>query len=324
MYETLRNSFTNLIDKLEGWFNAFVVSLPNIILAGIVLLMGAWLSRLVKQNLQKILGKFMKDRNVINLLSSAGSVATVFIVLFVTLGILNLNQALTSILAGAGIAGLAVGMALQEPLMNTFSGVILNMRKFNNIGDWIATNGYEGKIKKISLRYTELQQPSGEKIILPNKLIVNKPLENFSIAGRRRVSVECGVGYESNLINVKNIAREAISKKFDYIENLDDVEFYYTEFGGSSINFVVRFWMCTQSLIEYKAAKSEAIVALKMAFDQDSINIPFPIRTLDFKNPNILREMNTIQPEQAKGAAKRSDQSKSKVRMNSVSEEQAN
>lgn len=294
MLQSFNEALTRLTEKLSGWLDTIVTSLPNVILALVVMVTAFWASGFVKRNINKLMRRFSSDKSVNNLVASVGSIFIVLLALFISLGILNLDQALTSLLTTAGIAGLAVGMALQDPIMNTFSGIMMSMRKFYNIGDWVKTNGYEGQIQKINLRWTELQKPSGEKIFLPNKKIVTEPLENYSIAGRRRVAMECGVTYDSNLALVKKVAKQAVADQYDYVESPEEVEFFYTEFGGSSINFVLRFWMNTTSLIEYKMAKSDAIMAVKKGFDQNDITIPFPIRTLDFSMVDALPEIEEM------------------------------
>ena len=281
MLQSFNEAFNKLFEKLSSWLDLFITGLPNAILAILVMVAAIWMSNNIKRKLLSLMQRFSSDKSVNSLVASSGSVLVVLISLFIALNIMNLDQALTSLLTTAGIAGLAVGMALQDPLMNTFSGIMMSMRKFYNIGDWIRTNGYEGQIRKINLRWTELQKPSGERIVLPNKIIVSNPLENYSIAGRRRVELDCGVAYESDLSRVQRIAKQAVLDRFSYLNNLDQVEFFYTSFADSSINFVIRFWMQTKSLIEYKAAKSQALMAIKEAFDKNEINIPFPIRTID-------------------------------------------
>lgn len=299
MLQSFNQAFSKLFKKLSSWLDLFITGLPNAILAILVMITAIWMSNNIKQKLQNLMQRFSTDKSVNNLVASSGSILVVLISLFIALNIMNLDQALTSLLTTAGIAGLAVGMALQDPLMNTFSGIMMSMRKFYNIGDWIRTNGYEGQIRKINLRWTELQKPSGERIVLPNKVIVSNPLENYSIAGRRRVELECGVGYESNLIQVQNISKQAILDRFDYLDDLDQVEFFYTSFADSSINFVIRFWIRTKSLVEYKDAKSNALIAIKQAFDESNINIPFPIRTIDLslvgnQMPQITKHTQTL------------------------------
>ena len=105
-----------------------------------------------------------------------------------------------------------------------------------------------------------------------------------------RVALECGVGYESDLEKVKTLTKETVAKSFDQVKSTDDVEFYYTEFGDSSINFLCRFWIDAESILEKLRAKSTVIIEIKKAFDKAGINIPFPIRTLEFNNKLTLDE----------------------------------
>ena len=282
MFQQLNASFNNLTDKLMIWADQFVLFLPNLLLAGFIMALAYFVSKTTRKYLHQLMRKLNFDYSISNLAAGIGAVLIVGLGLFGALMVLNLDKALTSLLAGAGVVGLAIGLALQDPMVNTFSGITMSMRKFYNIGDWIKTNDFEGQIKAINLRWTELKKPSGELIILPNKMIVSKPLENLSIAGCRRVDVKCGISYSDDLEIVEELTKKTIFHRFDEIESVDDVEFFYTEFGDSSINFEVRFWVSTTSILEYKMAASKAIKAIKKAFDKRQINIPFPIRTLDF------------------------------------------
>jgi len=103
-----------------------------------------------------------------------------------------------------------------------------------------------------------------------------------------RVVVECGVGYESDLEEVERFTKETIANKFEQVNDPDEVEFYYTEFGGSSINYMCRFWIDAESMLEKLKAKTKAIIEIKKAYDKANINIPFPIRTLQFDNKLAL------------------------------------
>ncbi len=307
MFQQLTTSFSNLTDKLIIWLDQLILFLPNILLALTLMILAIFASRAIQKYLYQFMGKFNFDRSISNLAAGLGAALVVGFGLFCALLVLNLNQALTSLLAGAGVVGLAIGLALQDPLINTFSGIVMSMRKFYNIGDWVKTNDFEGQIKSINLRWTELKKPSGELIILPNKMIVSNPLENLSIAGRRRVDVKCGISYETDLELVEELTKKTIFYEFETIRSEDEVEFFFTEFGDSSINFEVRFWITTISILEYKMAASKAIKVIKKAFDKHQINIPFPIRTLDFSlsdglpnKPKLKTEQtNTIKPRPA-------------------------
>lgn len=96
-----------------------------------------------------------------------------------------------------------------------------------------------------------------------------------------RVDLQCGISYGDDLEKVKSVAMGAIDSVSS--RNTErDVEFFYEEFGDSSINFVARFWIEYGGHQDFLAARSEGIMRLKKAFDENDIMIPFPIRTLDF------------------------------------------
>jgi small conductance mechanosensitive channel len=96
--------------------------------------------------------------------------------------------------------------------------------------------------------------------------------------------VSCGVEYGADLEAVKALTIKTISNRFDQKKFKKEVEFFYTEFADSSINFLCRFWVNAEQAIDKLNAESTAIIEIKKAFDQAGVNIPFPIRTIDFSN----------------------------------------
>jgi len=267
---------------MQGWIDAIVLSLPNIVLASIVLGASIFLARHFKKLVTKGLYRMTDNQTVVGVVSNVVISAFMLITLFVILNILNLSDAVTALLGTAGVIGLAVGLALQDPLINLFSGVLMSVRDYYQVGDIIETNSYFGKIQNISLRSTVIAQPDGQEVIIPNKEVLQNPLKNFSHNGKRRIELDCGVAYGDDLDQVEKIARSAIENSGLDIRESNPIEFYYTEFGGSSINFKIRFWKNIVSQSDYFAARHIAIKAIKKAFDTNNITIPFPITTLDF------------------------------------------
>ena len=117
---------------------------------------------------------------------------------------------------------------------------------------------------------------------IPNKLVLENPIKNFSTTAQSRVILGCGVEYASDLEFVRDLVLGTIFERFAAVESKEEVIFLYTEFGDSSINFEVRFWIDSTSALEVLRARTEAIIAIKKTFDENDVNIPFPIRTLDF------------------------------------------
>ncbi|MBN2869246.1 MAG: mechanosensitive ion channel family protein, partial [Flavobacteriaceae bacterium] len=117
-------------------------------------------------------------------------------------------------------------------------------------------------------------------------------LKNYTLTTKMRVFLECGVGYESDLEQVEQLTKKTICNTFDQIEKPEDVEFYFTEYGSSSINYLCRFWIDAENALEKLRAKSKAIIEIKKAYDKADINIPFPIRTLQFDNKLSFEAQN--------------------------------
>ena len=292
MEEELSSAWDKMWSKLNDWLDVLVTNIPNMIIAAIVFILALVLSRYLEKLVYRLLHRTKLQATMKNLIARFVSIAVILVGLFLVLGILNLSKALNTILAGAGVAGLAVGLALQGALANTYSGIVLSFIDTLKIGDWIETNDLTGEVVDISLRAMTLKQVDNNLVVIPNKLVVDNPIKNFSLTSQSRVILTCGVAYDSDLEFVQKLVKETITTSIDAVENKDDVIFFFTEFADSSINFEARFWINSTNALEIMKAKGKAIIAIKKAFDKNDINIPFPIRTLDFSNTLSIHQNN--------------------------------
>lgn len=277
----LKESFGSLVDKFNTWLDALITHIPNILLSIFVLVAAIFVSRYLKRIAKRVLSKTTSNQTVVLVMANLVVAVFMVVILFIILSILQLSNALTALLGTAGVAGLAIGLALQDPLVNLFSGVLMSMRGYYRVGDLVETNDYFGKIERISLRSTIIATPQGQRVIIPNKDVIQNPLTNYSVSGVRRVDLKGGVSYGDDLPRVRETVLETVGRHSELMQD-KPVEFYFTEYGDSSINFVVRFWILETNQSAYLDAQSEAIIAIKKAFDDNGITIPFPIRTLDF------------------------------------------
>jgi len=278
---SITDSTTKLWDKLDGWLDAIILKLPNIVMALLVMIFFYILARLLRRFFKNVLLRKVSQVSIQNIIAKVVFVSILLIGFFVALGVLELDKVLTSILAGAGVLGLAVGLALQGTLSNTFGGLILSFMPQIKIDDWIEAEGTSGSVTEISLRNIILTKADNNVVVIPNSKFIEGAFTNYTLSKRGRVSVNCGIGYESNLEAVETMTVKAISENFEQ-KGTEQVEFFYTEFGDSSINFVVRFWTDLQNKRMELAIRHKAIKLIKATFNQKGINIPFPIRTLDF------------------------------------------
>jgi small conductance mechanosensitive channel len=277
----INNALELLLSKLETWGDQLILMLPNIFVALILLVITFWAAKLVQNTSDRLIGRFSHSAAINNLVSTVIYVALLLVGFFFVLSVLQLDKVVVSLLAGVGIIGLALGFAFQDIAANFISGVIIAVQKPFGVGDMIETNDYFGIIERISLRTVDIRKPTGELVKLPNKMVFENPLTNFSVHGIRRVDVEVGVSYAEDLEQVQKIVVEALEDVKGRVKNRE-VEVMYDAFGDSSINFKARFWVSYSRQVDYVGAKSDAIIRIKKAFDANDILIPFPIRTLDF------------------------------------------
>ncbi len=277
----LQSASGELVNKVEGWISALVLQLPNLVLATLIFLAGVVITRFMRRGVKKTVARYSDNQTIVNLASNVTAVIFSVILGLIILSVFNLDGAVNKFLATAGILGLAVGLALQDPLTNLFSGVLMSVRDMYNIGDIVETNGFFGTIQTISLRSTVIATPQGQRVTIPNKDVIQNPLINYSILGNRRLDLVCGVSYGEDLEEVERIVLDCTTT-IDGVNTDKPIKCYFTGFGDSSIDLVLQVWTEYARQPDFLKFKSDAIKSIKKAFDKSDISIPFPIRTLDF------------------------------------------
>ena len=281
MTDYILNLVDPLLEKLSGWAEQIVLMLPNFLLAVLAVVFFGVLSRFVRKGVVRLFTRITDNQPIANVLGSISRVAVVALGLLVALNVLHLEKTVTSLLAGVGVLGLALGFAFQDTAANFVSGLYMAIRRPIDVGDIIEVAGQLGTVERIELRSTVLKTLDGLSVFIPHKEIFQGVVVNYTRTDERRVEVVVGVSYSEDLEEVRKLTLACV----EGIEGLDtsrNVEFFYTEFGDSSINFSLRFWLAVARQPNWLEARSEAIIRIKRTFDEAGISIPFPIRTLDF------------------------------------------
>jgi small-conductance mechanosensitive channel len=280
-----------LLTKMEVWGKHLVLMLPNLLVSIVLIIITFFIARFIRRVMNDFISRFSHSAALNNLVTTLVYIAILLVGFFFVLSVLKLDKMVLSLLAGVGIIGLALGFAFQDIAANFISGVIIAVQKPFKVGDMIETNDYSGVIERITLRTIDVRQVTGELVLLPNKMVFENPLTNYSAHGTRRVDLEVGVSYAEDLEQVQQIAIEALEDVKNRIRE-KEIQVMYDAFGDSSINFKVRFWITYNRQVDYVSAKSDAIIKIKKSFDRENILIPFPVRTLDFaiKGGDSLQE----------------------------------
>jgi len=278
--------------KLKDWFELFVSMLPNMAVSLILLIVFIVLAKLSAKLFKKVFSKTSDNSALKNLFSTTIFYTILGIGLFIILGVLKLDKAVTSLLAGVGIVGLALGFAFQDISANFVSGIILAFRKPFTIGDVVEISNVMGIATRTNLRTSVIKTFQGQEVYIPNKDVLQSAIYNYSVLGKRRIDLTVGVSYGENLKKVESLVLKTI-KKMEGVIDHENIIFDYEEFGSSSINFNIRFWIEYPDQPGFLGFRNQAIKSIKQAFDENGITIPFPIRTLDFgiKGGEKLSEM---------------------------------
>ncbi|MBS3992887.1 MAG: mechanosensitive ion channel [Bacteroidetes bacterium] len=254
---------------------------PKILTALILLVVGLWLIKktdafshtlMRKRGLDKTLEKFLAD--LINW--------TLKILLFITV-ISQLGVATTSLVAMLGAAGLAVGLALQGSLGNFAGGALIMMFKPFRVGDLIEAQGKLGVVKEIQIFVTRIISPDNKAIIIPNGILSNGTIVNYTDEGKIRVDLIIGVSYKADLNKSREVLLDAMRKNPDVMTN-PAPSVNVLELADSSVNLAVRPWTEPE---KYWDVYFKTMEDCKLVLDENGIEIPFPQRDVHIFNKSI-------------------------------------
>ena len=177
----------------------------------------------------------------------------------------------TSLTALVASAGVAVGLALQGSLSNFAGGVLILLMKPFVIGDYIVQGNTEGTVKESGLVYTELITADNRLIVIPNGTLIDSSIVNVTATGKRRLELSVGIGYKSDLKKAKEVLIR-LGENDPARDPENPVNVFVSELAESSVNLGLHVWVSSS---EYWNAKWRLTENIKMAFDEEGIEIPF-------------------------------------------------
>jgi small conductance mechanosensitive channel len=195
-----------------------------------------------------------------------------------TIALQTVGFNLTAFLTGLGILGFTVGFALQDVSKNFIAGLLLLLSQPFEIGDAIQVAGYTGVVQNIELRATELKMFDGNQILIPNADVFSNPLTNFSRNKLRRIEIQVGVAYGTDLEKARQVAVDAVRQLPGVLEDPAPLV-VFNEFADSTINFSLFYWIDT-SQSNFSELSDSGFVSLEKSFAQAGIVLPFPSRTV--------------------------------------------
>jgi small conductance mechanosensitive channel len=270
-------SFGTAIDKIKGWIDIFIGHIPNMAVAILVFILFFLAAKIAKRWIHRLFDQSSKNEVIKNLFIGLVYYCVLGLGMFIILEVLNLKTAVTSLLAGVGIIGIALGFAFQDIAANFLSGIILAYRKPFDILDVVQMGEYVGTVAQINIRDTVIKTFQGQEVVIPNRSVIQNPIINYTVLGERRIDLTFRASFHEDLAFIEKLVLQALTP-IDKIIRKEEVVVAYTEFGHSFINFEVRFWVKFQYERDYINTRSLAIMAIKKTFDQNNISVPFTVR----------------------------------------------
>ncbi len=279
--DAINNFWALIYDKVNTWLEMGIKHLPNMVVAIVIAIVFAIIARIAGRLMSKVLHRMFESKQIADLLAAIFKVIVFTAGIFIALEFLGLTGTVTSLLAGAGIVGLAIGFAFQDMTENLIAGIAMGIRKPFQIDDVIEADGVFGTVKTINLRNTLVETFAGQIEIIPNKILFRNIVTNYSYEGHRRVEVPVGISYADDVAHARQVIEEALHKK-DWIIRKDEISVFAEGFGDSSVNLLVWFWIDYPGETSFMEARHQGVDLVHKTLSENDILIPFPIRTLDF------------------------------------------
>ena len=196
---------------------------------------------------------------------------------------LGINLTALTVLSGA--VGVGIGFGLQKVVSNFISGIIILMDQSIKPGDTISLGDTFGWIRELRARFVSVVTRDGREFLIPNEDLITTQVVNWSFTDKLvRLDVAFGVAYNSDPHQVTEIAIEAASGVDRVVTDAKEPVCWMTEFGDSSLNFLLRFWI-TDPQNGLTNIRGKVLLALWDAFKEAGIGIPFPHREVIMRTP---------------------------------------
>ncbi len=197
-----------------------------------------------------------------------------------------LGYSVTGLLAGLGVGGLAVALALQDTLGNFFGSIVIFIDRPFSTGDWIKIGDIEGIVEQIGFRSTRIRTWPATLVSVPHKTVASATIDNWSSMPKRRVKQVVGVTYDTTADQME----KAVAGIRDVIENDDGVHkgfilVRFTEFGDSSLNVFVYYFTKSTEWDTHLATKERINLAIMRMLDGMGLSIAFPTTTVHIEGP---------------------------------------
>jgi len=258
-------------DILKGPVSTYALNWGiHIVFALAIFFIGRIVANVAVKILRRLLEKAKFDTILVNFICSLSYI--VFLVFIVIAALHELGIDTTSLIAVLGAAGLAVGLALKNSLQNFASGIMLIIFRPFKIGDYVEVKDGSGTVERINVFNTVLKTPDNRQVIVPNGIIYDAKITNFSAEDTRRVDMEFSIGYKDDIQKAKEIIWSFLKKDNRILKDPEPLV-AVGDLADNSVKLLVWPWVRG---FDYWPVKFDLLEKIKLAFDREGITIPYP------------------------------------------------
>ncbi|WP_227503888.1 mechanosensitive ion channel family protein, partial [Acinetobacter baumannii] len=280
---SLENNYYDIISM-----SYLFLSCTEICIAIVVFLIFWLLTKLFKFFVRKTLeNRSYTRQNLVLVLNRVGSTAILFFGFLIALVIMIPGFTPGQLMSALGIGSVAIGFAFKDIFQNLLSGILILLSEPFRIGDSIVVNSLEGTVEDIQIRATFLRSPDGRRIVIPNATVYTSALTVNTAYQQRRCEFVVGIGYDDDEQKAKQIILDILNNDRNVLSQ-PAFSVNVTALADFSVNLTVRWWVDTTET-DISSSISNIQAQVKQAFNENDIDIPYPIQELKMvSNPPAL------------------------------------
>ncbi|SDK11559.1 mechanosensitive ion channel family protein [Microbulbifer yueqingensis] len=286
--ETVSEAAVTVADSLDKVWGDFLDHTPYLI-ASFMVLFVTWIIVLCVRHFGgRIFRRFASRKSLQDLMVRLLSIAIWLVGLLFAAMVLFPGLTPARALGAVGLLSVAIGLAFKDIFENFFAGILILWRFPFEEGDVIECEGVCGRVEAVEVRNTAIRRVTGELVVVPNLFLFQNPCEILTDRIKRRVTITASIAYGEDISSAVEVMEEAMTS-CKTVRQDDPIQVFPAGFGESSIDIEVTWWTGSTPFA-IRQSTGEVVTAIKKALDEAGIEIPFPYRTLTFKEPLRLRE----------------------------------
>lgn len=252
----------------------FIKNLPydKIITAAVLIVVCLAVIKIILFLFDKLVKKVKLNPLICKILRIAVKILLLFVSLIIVLGSFGIS--VSSLVAALSVVGVAFSLAIQGFLSNVFGGIQIISNQPFHIGDYVDAGGESGIVREVGLFYTKLDTPDKKLIRIPNSIIANSNITNYSSAKNRRVDITVTASYDDDVEKVKSVLLQLVESHPMVLKGDDlDPVVHVNSYNPNDISYIIRAWSLND---DYWTVYFDIMDSIKPTFDKNGITITYP------------------------------------------------